>query len=499
MNKIIYLFLFLIISSVIHAQYKDASEYFKARDVLYNEDDILKPGYSINLTKAEVKVNDYLKYLQQDYIQKSGANFPPAHYFYKYRHMIDSSLTYRVIRMLPKGALLHTHLPATGSPEWLVKTASYYDNCYMYAGTDTINNVYGQMKFFTPGKEPNDWVSLKSLRENDNDFDNKLFKMLTFDEDDYNSPVVWVEFEKIFTRMSGLINYYPVFTAFNKNVIDSLIADNIQHFETRTFLSGVYDLNGKVYSQEECLLIHKNILDTIRMTNSDFTMKLIYSGYRGWSNAIVIADMIKAIELRKKYPDFLMGYDLVGEEDKGHRTDYFINEFLKTDSLKKVYGVDLPFYFHDGESTLPSDNNLYDAVLLGTKRIGHGINLFRFPSLFPIVKDNSIALEVCPLSNQILGYVSNLRMHPASEYINLGLPVTISSDDPQIFNYTGVSYDFWSAFMAWELDLRQLKSLIINSITYSTMTETEKSDAMDVFNKRWYKFIEEVTKIMTIK
>ena len=162
--------------------------------------------------------------------------------------------------------------------------------------------------------------------------------------------------------------------------------------------------------------------------------------------------------------------------------------------MEKVYNVELPFYFHDGESTLPSDINLYDAILLHTKRIGHGVNLFRFPTLEKIANDENICVEVSPLSNQILGYVQNLRMHPASGYINKGIPIAISSDDPQIFNYKGLTYDFWSAYMAWELDLRQLKIITLNSLVYSALTPDERDKAIKYFLDEWDNWVDESIK-----
>jgi len=48
--------------------------------------------------------------------------------------------------------------------------------------------------------------------------------------------------------------------------------------------------------------------------------------------------------------------------------------------MQKEAGVDeIPFIFHAGETLgdgTEADNNLYDAILLGTKRIGHGFVLF---------------------------------------------------------------------------------------------------------------------------
>jgi adenosine deaminase CECR1 len=50
-----------------------------------------------------------------------------------------------------------------------------------------------------------------------------------------------------------------------------------------------------------------------------------------------------------------------------------------------------------------------------------------------------------------------LETHPAGAYITEGLPIVISSDDPGVFGYEGLTYDYWAAAMSWQLDLRNLK------------------------------------------
>ena len=187
---------------------------------------------------------------------------------------------------------------------------------------------------------------------------------------------------------------------------------------------------------------------------------------------------------------YVIGYDLVGEED-GRRTTFdYVETFLQGKSFEKKYGVDLPFYFHDGESPWAYNTNLYDAILLNSKRIGHGLNLFHFPYLIEKMKEKNICLEVCPISNQVLGYVSDLRMHPAAGYLKAGVPCVISSDDPGLFGYVGMSPDLWEAILAWDLDLAAVKQLFINSIEYSGMSASEKKKAFQYWNLEWQKFIE---------
>lgn len=54
----------------------------------------------------------------------------------------------------------------------------------------------------------------------------------------------------------------------------------------------------------------------------------------------------------------------------------------------------------DFEGT-PVDMNLFDAILLNTSRIGHGFAITKHPVVMEIIKQKNIAIEVCPISNQV--------------------------------------------------------------------------------------------------
>jgi len=53
------------------------------------------------------------------------------------------------------------------------------------------------------------------------------------------------------------------------------------------------------------------------------------------------------MKLRAQFPDYLVGFDLVFAEDTSHTLVYFIDELLYPSQM----GVDLPYFFHAGETS----------------------------------------------------------------------------------------------------------------------------------------------------
>ena len=60
---------------------------------------------------------------------------------------------------------------------------------------------------------------------------------------------------------------------------------------------------------------------------------------------------------------------------------------------------------------------MFDAVMLGSKRIGHGFNLYYFPLLMEMIKEREIVIEVNPISNNVLRYSDNFAVHPVNYYL----------------------------------------------------------------------------------
>lgn len=70
-----------------------------------------------------------------------------------------------------------------------------------------------------------------------------------------------------------------------------------------------------------------------------------------------------------------------------------------------------------------------------------------------------------------------------------GVAVTISSDDPTFWDYSDLSLDFTYGFTAWQLDLKDVKQLAINSIKQSSVNENLKPKLLNKFHTQWGRFI----------
>jgi aminodeoxyfutalosine deaminase len=98
---------------------------------------------------------------------------------------------------------------------------------------------------------------------------------------------------------------------------------------------------------------------------------------------------------------------------------------------------------HAGEIGGP--DSVRDAVeILGAERIGHGMSAAADSKLMTLLAERSIGLEMCPTSNLRTGALvrylgradASLANHPLPELFRTGIPISVSTDDPAMFETT---------------------------------------------------------------
>ncbi|WP_223787485.1 adenosine deaminase [Marinicella meishanensis] len=98
----------------------------------------------------------------------------------------------------------------------------------------------------------------------------------------------------------------------------------------------------------------------------------------------------------------------------------------------QVHAAGLPVVAHAGEEGPATYiwSAIHDA---GVSRIDHGIRALDDPKLVQFLQQTQIPLTVCPCSNVSLHVFEHMNQHVIKQMLDLGLNVTINSDDPAHF------------------------------------------------------------------
>jgi adenosine deaminase len=125
--------------------------------------------------------------------------------------------------------------------------------------------------------------------------------------------------------------------------------------------------------------------------------------------------------------------------------------------------------------------NAKDAIeKLGAERIGHGIRISENISVMDLVNRQQITLEICPTSNLQTGTIHRLNQHPLFAFYQLGIPVTVNTDDPSISNTT-LTDEYLVATGGAGVPFKALCDMILNAAKASFLPAPEKKRLIDWF------------------
>lgn len=181
--------------------------------------------------------------------------------------------------------------------------------------------------------------------------------------------------------------------------------------------------------------------------------------------------------------DDIVAVNMVGREDndKGYPL-----RFLDTlrDLRRKHSGVRLSI--HAGEVDEPN-HHVRDTLLLGAERIGHGLNLITDAQTLTAMRYGPYLVEINLISNLLLEYVSDYAAHPFPEYLRLGVPVALSTDDRGMWDST-LTDEFFVAVTEFDLTWAEIERLSRNSLRHSFLPEAEKAALLESFSARLARF-----------
>jgi aminodeoxyfutalosine deaminase len=134
---------------------------------------------------------------------------------------------------------------------------------------------------------------------------------------------------------------------------------------------------------------------------------------------------------------------------------------------------------HAGEGDGPS--SVWGALrALGAERIGHGVRSVEDAELLDYLAAQAIPLEVCPLSNIRLGIYADLSEHPFPRLYAHGIPLTVNSDDPPLFN-ASLNQNVGALHEAFALSLEAIDEILLNGVRYAFLAQAQKGQMESSF------------------
>src|SRR5450432_1547429 len=134
---------------------------------------------------------------------------------------------------------------------------------------------------------------------------------------------------------------------------------------------------------------------------------------------------------------------------------------------------------HAGEIAGPS--SVWGALhVLGAERIGHGVRSIEDANLVAYLAQQQVPLELCPYSNICLGVYANLAEHPLPRLYAAGVPLSVNSDDPPLFN-TSLNGNVAALYDPFGFSLDTIDEILLNGVRYSFMPLEQKEKMEEDF------------------
>jgi adenosine deaminase len=110
---------------------------------------------------------------------------------------------------------------------------------------------------------------------------------------------------------------------------------------------------------------------------------------------------------------------------------------------------------------------------LQVARIDHGVRCIEDATLVERLVRNQVPLTVCPISNVKLRIFETMQAHNLKRLLDLGIRITINSDDPAYFGGY-ITENFLQAQRALMLDVGDIYRLSKNAILASFLGHSDK-------------------------
>lgn len=276
---------------------------------------------------------------------------------------------------------------------------------------------------------------------------------------------------KVYDQMRNLEAVLKAFAIFQNSITSPEIVEriawelfedsakqNIKLFEVR--FSPDWAFSGHHLDWDACL---EGLLRAKARAEKEFDMAIGYIAIT--SRSMGPESCVKTVDWAIRHKDHILGIDLADSE-----RDFPLREFVP--SIMKAKGSGLKVTIHTGEDT-PASFVKEVIELTDPDRIGHGIHSIEDMKVVELIKKRGITLEVNPWSNYITNSVRTIEEHPLKKLFDLGVKITINSDDPEVLE-TNLNNEYRIAHEVLGMSMNDIATCNRNAYEASFIREEEK-------------------------
>jgi adenosine deaminase len=238
------------------------------------------------------------------------------------------------------------------------------------------------------------------------------------------------KYVKVYDQLQNLEAVLKAFDIFQNSITSSEVVEriawelfedsarqNIKLFEVR--FSPDWAFHGHNLDWDACL---EGMLRAKERAEREFDMAIGYIAIT--SRGMGAESCVKTVDWAICHRDHIVAVDLADGEKL-----YPMQDFVKP--ILKAKDAGLKVTIHSGEDT-PASYVMDTIKNFKPDRIGHGIHAIEDMNVVELIKKRNITLEVNPWSNYLTNSVKTIEEHPLKKLFDLGVKVTINSDDPEV-------------------------------------------------------------------
>lgn len=283
---------------------------------------------------------------------------------------------------------------------------------------------------------------------------------------------------KVYDQMRDLAAVLEAFAIFQNSIASAEVVEriawelfedaskqNIRLFEVR--FSPDWAFHGHNLNWDKCL---DGLLRAKERAEHEFDMSIGYIAIT--SRSMGPESCVNTVDWAIRHRDQIIGVDLADAEDV-----FPIRDFAKP--VLKAKEAGLKVTVHSGENT-PASAVVDTIQAVRPDRIGHGIHIIEDMKAIELVKECGITLEVNPWSNYLTNSVQTIEEHPLKKLFDLGVKVTINSDDPEVLE-TNLNNEYRIAHEILGMSLEDIRTCNRYAYEASFLPEEDK-------NRIWKKY-----------